>query len=161
MLRTRSHLLGCGTAQALELVHHAVTPLRANAEVRHRKTVVDTFEAIRLLLGTSQAAFVIAAHQKIVESAIDARFPDLGGDGQSMGIGAQYLEKMFQIKVAVPALAVSEVVTHVNCSWPSCTCSPMPSPGSGTTSRRSAAPTHCRAAFTFGTFGDLGLEVPR
>ena len=30
------------------------------------------------------------------------------------GIGAQYLEKMLQLKIAVPALAVPEVITYVN-----------------------------------------------
>ncbi|GAB3849009.1 hypothetical protein GCM10029963_32750 [Micromonospora andamanensis] len=77
------------------------------------ETVVDTFEAIRLLLGAPRTAFVLAAHQKVVESAVDARYPALRDDNGS-GIGAQYLEKMFQQKITVPALAVPEAVTYVN-----------------------------------------------
>ena len=78
------------------------------------ETVVDTFEAIRLLLGVPRTAFVVAAHQKIVESAVDARYPELRGNGQTKGIGAQYLEKMLQLKITVPALSVPEAVTYVN-----------------------------------------------
>jgi hypothetical protein len=78
------------------------------------ETVVDTFEAIRLVLGAPRTAFVVAANQTIVESAVDARYPGLRGEGRPAGIGAQYLEKMLQLKIAVPALAVPEVVTYVN-----------------------------------------------
>jgi hypothetical protein len=78
------------------------------------ETVVSTFEAIRLVLGVPRTAFVVAANQKIVESAVDARYPELRIDGRSAGIGAQYLEKMLQLKVTVPALAVPEVITYVN-----------------------------------------------
>jgi predicted KAP-like P-loop ATPase len=55
------------------------------------ETVVDTFEAIRLLLGAPRTAFVVAANQKIVESAVDARYPELRGNDRAPGIGAQYL----------------------------------------------------------------------
>lgn len=78
------------------------------------ETVVDTFEAIRLLLGAPRTAFVVAANQKIVESAVDARYPDLRGDDRAHGVGAQYLEKMLQLKITVPALAVPEAVTYIN-----------------------------------------------
>lgn len=66
------------------------------------------------MLGAPRTAFVVAANQKIVESAVDARYPELRGDSRSTGIGAQYLEKMLQLKIAMPALAVPEVVTYVN-----------------------------------------------
>ena len=49
------------------------------------ETVVDTFEAIRLVLGAPRTAFVVAANQKIVESAVDARYPELRGDGRLRG----------------------------------------------------------------------------
>lgn len=78
------------------------------------ETVVDTFEAIRLLLGAPRTAFVVAANQKIVESAVDARYPELRDDDRARGIGAQYLEKMLQPKITVPALAVPEAVTYIN-----------------------------------------------
>ncbi|MFD6713655.1 hypothetical protein AMK25_05445 [Micromonospora sp. TSRI0369] len=78
------------------------------------ETVVDTFEAIRLLLGAPRTAFVLAAHPQIVAVAIDARYPELRDDQRASGIGAQYLEKMLQQKITVPALAIPEAVTYVN-----------------------------------------------
>lgn len=77
------------------------------------ETVVDTFEAIRLFLNTPKTAYVLAANQEVVESAIDSRYPQLRRpDGA--GIGADYLEKMLQLKVAIPPLSAPEADTYVN-----------------------------------------------
>lgn len=76
-------------------------------------TVVDTFEAIRLFLNTPKTAYVLAANQAVVESAIDSRYPDLRRPDGS-GIGADYLEKMLQVKVAIPPLSAPEADTYVN-----------------------------------------------
>ncbi|MER7278049.1 P-loop NTPase fold protein [Dactylosporangium sp. NPDC000244] len=75
--------------------------------------VVDTFEAIRLFLNSSKTAYVVAANQAVVEAAIDSRYPELRRD-DGVGIGADYLEKMLQLKIAIPALAVPEAETYVN-----------------------------------------------
>lgn len=77
------------------------------------ETVVDTFEAIRLFLNTPKTAYVLAANQAVVESAIDSRYPQLRRpDGA--GIGADYLEKMLQLKVAIPPLSAPEADTYIN-----------------------------------------------
>ena len=77
------------------------------------ETVVETFEAIRLFLNTPKTAYVLAANQAVVESAIDSRYPQLRRpDGA--GIGADYLEKMLQLKVAIPPLSAPEADTYVN-----------------------------------------------
>lgn len=77
------------------------------------ETVVDTFEAIRLFLNTPKTAYVLALNQNVVESAIDSRYPDLKkADGA--GIGRDYLEKMLQLKVAIPPLSAPEAETYVN-----------------------------------------------
>ena len=77
------------------------------------ESVVDTFEAIRLFLNTPKTAFVVAANQLVVESAIDSRYPELRRpDGT--GIGADYLEKMLQLKVTIPALSPAEAETYMN-----------------------------------------------
>jgi hypothetical protein len=77
------------------------------------EAVVDTFEAIRLFLNTPKTAYVMAANQAVVESAIDSRYPQLRRpDGA--GIGADYLEKMLQLKVAIPPLSAPEADTYVN-----------------------------------------------
>jgi len=124
------------------------------------ETVVDTFEAIRLLLGAPRTAFVVAANQKIVESAVDARYPELRGEGRSQGIGAQYLEKMLQLKIAVPALAVPEAVTYVNLLLAELH---LPAEDFARLREHVAAQRvtdSLGVAFNLGTLGDLGLTVP-
>jgi hypothetical protein len=77
------------------------------------ESVVDTFEAVRLFLNSPKTAFVVAANQLVVESAIDSKYPELRRpDGT--GIGADYLEKMLQLKVAIPALSAPEAETYMN-----------------------------------------------
>ncbi|KRE72752.1 KAP family P-loop NTPase fold protein [Arthrobacter sp. Soil762] len=77
------------------------------------ETVVDTFEAIRLFLNTPKTAYVMALNQNVVESAIDSRYPELKKpDGA--GIGRDYLEKMLQLKIAIPPLSAPEAETYVN-----------------------------------------------
>jgi hypothetical protein len=123
------------------------------------ETVVDTFEAIRLLLGAPHTAFVVAANQKIVESAVDARYPELRGDGQAPGIGAQYLEKMLQLKITVPALAVPEGVTYVNLLLAELH---LPEEDFKKVRQHVAAQraTHSlEVAFNLGTLGDLDVTV--
>ena len=130
------------------------------------ETVVDTFEAIRLLLGAPRTAFVVAANQKIVETAVDARYPDLRRNApdrdndRSGGIGSQYLEKMLQLKITVPALAVPEAVTYINLLLAELHLS-------GPEFRRirdhvaEQRATHTlEVAFDLGTLGDLGVAVP-
>ncbi|OIJ26019.1 P-loop NTPase fold protein [Nocardioides luteus] len=77
------------------------------------ETVVDTFEAIRLFLNTPHTAYVLALNQTVVESAIDSRYPDLTKQ-DGAGIGRDYLEKMLQLKVAIPPLSAPEAETYVN-----------------------------------------------
>lgn len=77
------------------------------------ETVVDTFEAIRLFLNTPKTAYVLALNQNVVESAIDSRYPELKKpDGA--GIGRDYLEKMLQLKIAIPPLSEPEAETYAN-----------------------------------------------
>jgi hypothetical protein len=77
------------------------------------ETVVDTLEAIRLFLNTPKTAYVLALNQAVVEAAIDARYPDLKRD-DGAGLGRNYLEKMLQLKVAIPPLSAPEAETYAN-----------------------------------------------
>jgi hypothetical protein len=77
------------------------------------ETIVDTLEAIRLFLNTPKTAYVLALNQGVVESAIDSRYPDLKrSDGA--GLGRDYLEKMLQLKIAIPPLSAPEAETYAN-----------------------------------------------
>jgi hypothetical protein len=75
-------------------------------------TILDVFEAIRLFLQVSSTAFVIAANRRIVQSAIERRYPATHtGD---VSVGKDYLEKIIQVEVTVPPLAEGEAETFLN-----------------------------------------------
>lgn len=123
------------------------------------ETIVDTFEAIRLFLNTPRTAYVLALNQNVVESAIDSRYPDLKKpDGA--GIGRDYLEKMLQIKVAIPPLAAPEAETYVNLLFAELH---LPSPDfqkvleAASSVRREAG---LAVAFNVGMAGDLLGDIP-
>jgi hypothetical protein len=75
-------------------------------------TVVDVFEAIRLFLQVSSTAFVIAANREIVQAAVERRYP--GAKEGDASLGKDYLEKIVQIEVTVPALSEPEAETYLN-----------------------------------------------
>jgi len=75
-------------------------------------TIIDVFEAIRLFLQVSRTAFVIAANRAIVQAAVERRYPaKVEGDP---ALGKDYLEKIIQIEINVPALAEPEAETYLN-----------------------------------------------
>jgi hypothetical protein len=124
------------------------------------ETVVDTFEAIRLLLGAPRTAFVLAAHQEVVASAVDARYPALRRDDRVGGIGAQYLEKMFQQKITVPALAIPEAVTYVNLLLAELHLGADDFRAVREHVAAQRATHSFEVVFGLGTLGDLGIDVP-
>ena len=75
-------------------------------------TIVDTFEGIRVFLHTKKTAYVIAAHPQVVEAAIDRFYPTADRPGAT-GLGAEYLEKMLQVKITIPVLSAPEAETYM------------------------------------------------
>jgi hypothetical protein len=73
--------------------------------------VVDTFEAIRLFLHVEKTAYVIGADQRLVQAAIDHRYPASPEAAESLG--RNYLEKIMQVTVAIPPLSEPEVETYI------------------------------------------------
>ncbi len=76
------------------------------------QTIVDTFEAVRLFLHAPGTAYVIGAHQRIVQAALDDRYPSHKEGDENLG--RDYLEKMLQVMVTVPPLSEPEAETYVN-----------------------------------------------
>lgn len=74
------------------------------------KSIIETFEAIRLFLSVDKTAFVIAADERIIRYAIHTRYPADGG----VDIGRDYLEKIVQVPLRVPPLTGSEVEGYLN-----------------------------------------------
>jgi hypothetical protein len=124
------------------------------------ETVVDTFEAIRLFLNTDKTAYVVAANQQVVETAIDSRYPELRREGGT-GIGADYLEKMLQLKVVIPALSVPEAETYMNLLLAELRLDDAAFEQVRTEVRKWRAENNLMVAFNLGVAGDiLGDDVP-
>lgn len=76
------------------------------------ETIVETFEAMRLFLHADKTAYVIGAHEEIVEAALEGRYPARQEGDEHLG--RNYLEKMLQNTVAVPRLSHPEALTYIN-----------------------------------------------
>ena len=75
-------------------------------------SIVDTFEAVRLFLHVPKTAYVIAADQRIVQAAIEDRYPANREGDETLGV--DYLEKIVQISVNIPPLSEPEAETYIN-----------------------------------------------
>jgi hypothetical protein len=75
-------------------------------------SIVDTFEAVRLFLHVPKTAYVIAADQRIVQAAIEARYPASRQGDENLGV--DYLEKIIQISLNIPPLSEPEAETYIN-----------------------------------------------
>jgi hypothetical protein len=75
-------------------------------------TIIETFEAIRLFLHAPKTAYVLAAHPAIIEAAVAHRYE--GNREGDANLGRDYLEKIVQLPIAVPALSEPEVVSYIN-----------------------------------------------
>lgn len=74
-------------------------------------TIIQTLEAIKLFLSVGNVAFVVGADERLVQYAVRERFPEL--PGERVDVGRDYLEKLIQYPVRVPALSRSEVQTYI------------------------------------------------
>jgi len=74
------------------------------------ETVVMTLEAIKLFLSVEKMAFVLAADARLVELAISHRF---GITEQGGRMAREYLEKIVQIPVSVPALGEGDTEAYL------------------------------------------------
>lgn len=74
------------------------------------ETVIATLETIKLFLSVEKMAFVLAADSRLVQLAIAQRF-----DGTSRGdrMAREYLEKIVQIPVSVPALGLGDTEAYL------------------------------------------------
>ena len=73
-------------------------------------TVIETLEAIKLFLAVPKMAFVVAADEAPVARAIATAF---GDSPERSSAARNYLEKIIQIPVRVPALGQSDVEAYI------------------------------------------------
>jgi hypothetical protein len=74
-------------------------------------TIIPTLEAIKLFLFVPRTAFIIGADEELVRYAVRRRFPELPGDRRE--VGRDYLEKLIQFPVRIPALGRAEVESYM------------------------------------------------
>jgi hypothetical protein len=72
--------------------------------------VVGTLEEIKLFLSVPKMGFVIAADERVVEQAIATQYADAS---QAEVLGRQYVEKIVQIPLRVPALGESDTKAYL------------------------------------------------
>lgn len=75
-------------------------------------TIIETLEAIKLFLFVPHSAFIIGADERLVKYAVQRRFPELPGSRAE--VGRDYLEKLIQYPVRVPALGRVEMETYIS-----------------------------------------------
>lgn len=76
-------------------------------------TAIDTLEAIRLFLFVPRTAFVIGADEAMIEYAVRQHFPELPATSGPMPYARNYLEKLVQVPLRIPALGIQETRTYV------------------------------------------------
>jgi energy-coupling factor transporter ATP-binding protein EcfA2 len=76
------------------------------------ENIIETLEAIKLFLFVPGTAFIIGADERLVQYAVRQRFPEL--PGPEAEVGRDYLEKLIQIPIRLPALAADELQSYLN-----------------------------------------------
>lgn len=72
------------------------------------ETAIATLEAIRLFLFVPRTAFVIGADEGMIEYAVREHFPDLPPSSGPVPYARNYLEKLIQVPIRIPALGSME-----------------------------------------------------
>ncbi len=73
-------------------------------------TAIDTLEAMRLLLHVERTAFIIAADEGMIRSAVRAHFKDAEISNELV---TSYFDKLIQVPLQVPRLGTSEVKAYL------------------------------------------------
>lgn len=73
-------------------------------------TAISTLEAMRLLLFLPRTAFIIAADEKMIRSAVRSHFSNIQIDDELV---TSYFDKLIQVPLRVPRLGVSEIKAYL------------------------------------------------
>ncbi|MFZ4606149.1 MAG: Qat anti-phage system ATPase QatA [Caulobacter sp.] len=76
-------------------------------------TAIETLEAVRLFVFTSRTAFVVAADEAMIEYSVRKHFPDLPDTTGPLTYARNYLEKLIQVPIRIPALGETETRIYV------------------------------------------------
>lgn len=76
-------------------------------------TAIETLEAVRLFVFTPRTAFVVAADEAMIEYAVRKHFPELPDTTGPRDYARNYLEKLIQVPLRIPALGETETRVFV------------------------------------------------
>jgi predicted KAP-like P-loop ATPase len=74
---------------------------------------IELLEAIRLFLFLPNTIFIVAADEAMIEYAVKNHFPNLPNDKSGTEYAKNYLEKLIQIPVRIPALGKVETNVYI------------------------------------------------
>ena len=76
-------------------------------------TAIETLEAVRLFVFTERTAFIVAADEAMIEYAVRKHFPELPDTTGPRDYARNYLEKLIQVPLRIPALGDTETRIYV------------------------------------------------
>ena len=71
--------------------------------------IVDTLEAIKLFLSVKKTTFIVAVDQRIIEYAVNVKYPQVDG----FEVSADYIEKIIQLPIKIPELSPKDVENYL------------------------------------------------
>lgn len=74
---------------------------------------IETLEAVRLFVMMERTAFVVAADEAMIEYSVRRHFPELPESTGPISYARNYLEKLIQVPVRIPALGAIETRIYV------------------------------------------------
>lgn len=71
--------------------------------------IIDTLEAIKLFLSVKKTTFIIAVDQRIIEYAVNTKYPQIEG----FGVSSDYIEKIIQLPIKIPELSSKDIENYM------------------------------------------------
>lgn len=71
--------------------------------------IVDTLEAIKLFLSVKKTTFIVAVDQRIIEYAVNVKYPQVNG----FEVSADYIEKIIQLPIKIPELSPKDIENYL------------------------------------------------
>lgn len=71
--------------------------------------IIDTLEAIKLFLSVKKTTFIIAVDQRIIEYAVNIKYPTING----YFVSTDYIEKIIQLPINIPELSSKDIENYL------------------------------------------------
>lgn len=71
--------------------------------------IIDTLEAVKLFLAVPKTTFIVAVDQRIIEYAVDVKYPKANG----VEISNDYIEKIIQLPIKIPELSPKDIENYM------------------------------------------------